>query len=84
MLKPSQTVSCPSHFQGKRVLRLKGGCPSTFSRVSSEAAALAAAGCPFELVPGLSTATAAPVLAGEAAGSWRRSLDEVACLFNGL
>ncbi|KAF8073036.1 cobA [Scenedesmus sp. PABB004] len=49
---------------GKRVVRLKGGCPSTFSRVRSEAAALAAAGCAFELVPGVSTATSAPVLAG--------------------
>jgi siroheme synthase len=53
-------------LQGKRVVRLKGGCPSTFSRVSSEAAALSAAGCPFELVPGVSTATAAAVLAGNA------------------
>ncbi|WIA09267.1 hypothetical protein OEZ85_008675 [Tetradesmus obliquus] len=50
--------------QGKRVVRLKGGCPSTFSRVSSEAAALSAAGCAYELVPGVSTATAAAVLAG--------------------
>ncbi|KAF6262537.1 tetrapyrrole methylase [Scenedesmus sp. NREL 46B-D3] len=50
--------------QGKRVVRLKGGCPSTFSRVGSEASALSAAGCVFELVPGVSTATAAAVLAG--------------------
>jgi siroheme synthase len=50
--------------QGKSVVRLKGGCPSTFSRVSSEAAALAAAGLAFELVPGVSSATAAAVLAG--------------------
>lgn len=50
--------------QGKPVVRLKGGCCSTFSRVSSEAAALAAAGCAYELVPGVSSATAAPVLAG--------------------
>eukprot|EP00879_Flechtneria_rotunda_P028855 GHRR01031087.1.p1 GENE.GHRR01031087.1~~GHRR01031087.1.p1 ORF type:complete len:294 (+),score=97.03 GHRR01031087.1:483-1364(+) len=50
--------------QGRRVVRLKGGCPSTFSRVSSEITVLAAAGCGFEIVPGLSTATAAPVLAG--------------------
>eukprot|EP00775_Hariotina_reticulata_P010352 gene10352-10510_t len=49
--------------QGKRVVRLKGGCPSTFSRVSSEAAALSKAGISYQLVPGLSTATAAAVLA---------------------
>jgi len=52
-------------LQGKSVVRLKGGCPSTFSRVSSEAAALAAAGLAFEMMPGVSSATAAPVLAGE-------------------
>jgi siroheme synthase len=50
--------------QGKSVVRLKGGCPSTFSRVGSEAAALAAAGLAYEMVPGVSSATAAPVLAG--------------------
>ncbi len=50
--------------QGKRVVRLKGGCPSTFSRVSGEMAALAAAGVPFRLVPGVSSALAAPLLAG--------------------
>jgi siroheme synthase len=58
-------------LQGKRVVRLKGGCPSTFSRVSSEAAALSAAGCAFELVPGVSTATAAAVLAGKAGLLWQ-------------
>ena len=51
-------------LQGKRVVRLKGGCPSTFSRVSGEMAALAAAGTPFQLVPGVSSALAAPLLAG--------------------
>jgi siroheme synthase len=51
-------------LQGKSVVRLKGGCVSTFSRVSSEAAALAAAGLAYEMVPGVSSATAAPVLAG--------------------
>lgn len=51
--------------QGKDVVRLKGGCPSTFSRVASELRALAAAGIPHEMVPGVSSALAAPVLAGE-------------------
>ena len=51
-------------LQGKKVVRLKGGCPSTFSRVSGEVAALAAASVPFQLVPGVSSALAAPLLAG--------------------
>lgn len=50
--------------QGRRVVRLKGGCPSVFSRVSSELRALAAAGIAAELVPGVSSAIAAPLLAG--------------------
>lgn len=49
---------------GRSVARLKGGCPSVFSRVHSELAALAAAGIEFELVPGVSTALAAPLMAG--------------------
>ena len=49
---------------GRRVVRLKGGCPSVFGRLSSEARALAAAGIAFELVPGVSSALAAPLLAG--------------------
>jgi siroheme synthase len=49
---------------GRRVVRLKGGCPSVFSRVSSEARALAAAGVPFDMLPGVSSALAAPLLAG--------------------
>ena len=51
--------------QGKRVVRLKGGCPSVFSRSSSEIAALAAAGVEAELVPGISSALAAPLFAGD-------------------
>jgi siroheme synthase len=46
------------------VVRLKGGCPSVFARLSSEAAALTAAGIPFQFVPGISSALAAPLLAG--------------------
>ena len=49
---------------GRRVVRLKGGCPSVFSRVSSEARALAAAGVAYKLLPGVSSALAAPLLAG--------------------
>lgn len=49
---------------GKQVVRLKSGDPFIFGRTTSEIAALQAGGCEFEVVPGLSTALAAPLLAG--------------------
>jgi siroheme synthase len=52
-------------WKGKRVVRLKGGCPSVFSRCSSELRALRDAHVPVELVPGVSSALAAPLLAGD-------------------
>jgi len=48
------------------VVRLKGGDPFVFGLGGSEARALAAAQIPFEIVPGLSAATALPGLAGMA------------------
>jgi siroheme synthase len=63
--QPSISALLVAHVAaGKRVARLKGGCPSVFSRVHQELAALRAAGCAWELVPGVSSALAAPLAAG--------------------
>ena len=50
--------------EGKNVVRLKGGDPCVFGRGGEEAAELAAAGIPFEIVPGVSSVIAGPAYAG--------------------
>ncbi len=50
--------------QGKQVIRLKSGDPLIFGRCTAEIEALKTAGCDFEIVPGISSALAAPLLAG--------------------
>lgn len=49
---------------GQTVARLKGGDPNIFGRLAEEVDALNAAGVPFEVVPGVTTAVATGAYAG--------------------
>jgi uroporphyrin-III C-methyltransferase/precorrin-2 dehydrogenase/sirohydrochlorin ferrochelatase len=59
-----QSVMIRAARRGRRVVRLKGGDPFVFGRGGEEALALRQAGVPFDIVPGVSSAIAAPALAG--------------------
>lgn len=58
------TLIIEKAFEGKKVVRLKGGDPFIFGRGGEEARELAEAGVPFEVIPGVTSAVAVPAYAG--------------------
>jgi uroporphyrinogen III methyltransferase/synthase len=59
-----ETLMVAHAREGKTVVRLKGGDPFIFGRGGEEAEACLAAGVAFEVVPGVTSATAVPAFAG--------------------
>ncbi|WP_410809053.1 uroporphyrinogen-III C-methyltransferase [Micromonospora sp. 067-2] len=65
MAQEAINAALVSHARaGRRVVRLKGGDPYLFGRGHEEVQACVAAGVPVTVVPGVSSAFAAPALAG--------------------